>query len=56
MVSAKTLQEIAKVILRHVTPEVADAICQDLMKVQGNKSYTDTVHHLGILLQRITLI
>ena len=50
--SDKTVEAIAKVILRHVTPEVAERIIGDLLEVPGNQSFRDTIAKLVAELQR----
>ena len=50
--SDKTVEAIAKVILRHVTPEVAERIIHDLLEVPGNQSFGETVAKLVAELQR----
>jgi len=50
--SDKTVEAIAKVILRHVTPEIARRIIDDLLEVPGNKSFRDTIAKLVAELQR----
>ena len=50
--SDKAVEVIAKVILRHVTPEVAERIIDDLLEVPGNQSFRDTIAKLVAELQR----
>ena len=50
--SDKTVEAIAEVILRHVTPEVAERIINDLLEVPGNQSFRDTIAKLVAELQR----
>ena len=52
MTSQKTNQEIKKILDKHLSREVQEALFTDLSKVKGNKSFTDSIQNLLSLLKR----
>jgi hypothetical protein len=44
--SDTTLKVLCEVVARHVTPQQADAILSDLLRVEGNGNYIETVERI----------
>ena len=49
--SYKTVEEVAKIIFRHVPHSVSQDIARDLEHVPGNQSFRDTIEMLVIALR-----
>jgi hypothetical protein len=45
--SQNTIEEIIRVILKHVDRDTAHAIIHDLQKIDGNKSFRDTIKKIA---------
>jgi len=45
--SDRTVQEVAKVILRHISSQAARGIVADLRTVEGNQSFRETIAKLA---------
>jgi hypothetical protein len=47
--SYQTVEEIYRVVRRHVTDEQMRKIIDDLLRVEGNRSFRDTIKRLAEL-------
>lgn len=50
MTSQKTNQEIKKILDQYLTPDQQIKMFYELSQVKGNKSFTDTIKNLKILI------
>ena len=50
--SDRTMEEVAKVIMRHISPETTKRIIDDLLELRGNQSFRETIAKLVAELQR----